>query len=479
MRYILYESTEEHVFDGRKKKKGKETMKKLWRRILILSVMLVMAMSVHAMAKQTQYAAKTISFSSKTKAGWSNQFTVNANTNIGVGINITNKYSGISASVAAQINKRLTYVLENVKTHQQFYLTKHNSSNYFPNTSYEENMTVPAGTYSLGVYYSGSYSFDLYFRIVGEGGIDVPDRIEVLKGTTETIKITQTNSYGDYITIKSCYTDDDDVAEAVRDNSPAPDHPAQVIITAHKLGSTILTVRGSDGSVDQMTILVVKKKSGPTLSDYDLELNAGDTKTIKVNNASGKVTWSTNNSKVATIKQKGKKGYKCQIKAVGHGKAVIKATTTKNGTTYTLACEVVVGRATPNFIIHMTKLVPSKKTVKIKINNKSGAPLYVYKKGLLLDWPDYDDTIRNLTLQNGSTIKIADGKAKTLTFKISGSKLKLDGKTINDFGARIKIKIDGLKYYARCTHDKHLGEYIRTNKLSTDKWQFSYLAYGV
>ena len=454
-------------------------MKKLWRRILILSVMLVMAMSVHAMAEQTQYAAKTISFSSKTRAGWSSQFVVKSNTNITVAIQFYNKWSGLSSSVAAQINKRLTFVLENVRTHQQFYLTKHNSTNYFPNTDYEENMTVPAGTYSLGVYYSGSYTFDLYFRIVGEGGIDVPDRIEIVKGTSETLEISQKNPDGSiyYVKIKSAYTDDDDIAEVTDVNNTKM--PPEIVVRGDGLGQTLLTVKGADGSVDQMTVVVVKKKSSPTLTDYNLDLDAGDTKTIKVNNASGKVTWSTSNSKVATIKQKGTKGYKCQIKAVGHGKATIKATTTKNGVTYTLACKVTVGRATPNFIIYMTKLIPAKKIVKIKISNKCGVPMYVYKKGLLLDWPDYDETIRNLTLQNGSTVKIPDGKGKTLTFKMSGSKLKLDGKTINDFGARIKIKIDRLKYYARCTHDKHLGEYIRTNKLSTEKWQFSYLAYGV
>lgn len=441
--------------------------------------MLVLAMSVHAMAEQTQYAAKTISFTNKTKAGWSSQFVVKANTNIGVAIQFYNKYSGISSSVAAQINKRLTYVLENVKTHQQFYLTKHNSSNYFPNTTYEENMTVPAGTYSLGVYYSGSYSFDLYFRIVGEGGIDVPDRIEIVKGTSETLEISQKNPDGSiyYVKIKSAYTDDDDIAEVTSVNNKTM--PPEIVVRGDGLGQTVLTVKGADGSVDQMTVVVVKKKSSPTLTDYSVDLDAGDTKTIKVNNASGKVTWTTSNSKVASIKQKGTKGYKCKITANGHGKATIKATTTKNGVTYTLACKVTVGRATPNFIIHMTKLIPAKKTVKIKISNKCGVPMYVYKKGLLLDWPDYDETIRNLTLQNGSTVKIPDGKGKTLTFKMSGSKLKLNGKTINDFGARIKVKIDGLKYYARCTHDKHLGEYIRTSKLSTDKWQFSYLAYGV
>ena len=453
-------------------------MKKLWRRILILSVMLVLAMSVHAMAEQTQYAAKTLSFTNKTKAGWSSQFVVKANTNIGVGINII-PYGKLNANVAAQINKRLTYVLENVKTHQQYYLTKHNSTNYFPDTSYEENMTVPAGTYSLGVYYSGSYSFNLYFRIVGEGGIDVPDRIEVVKGTSETIKIDEKDTAGDYIKIKTCYTDDDDIAEATRDNSPLPDDPAEVVITGHKLGSTILTVKGADGSIDQMTVLVVKKKSGPSLNYYNLELDAAGTKTIKVSNASGKVTWTTSNAKAVKIRQKGKKGYKCKLTAVGHGKATIKATTTKNGITYTLACKVTVGRATPNFIISMTKLVPSKKYVKIKINNKSGVPIYVYKKALLLDWPEYEETIRNLTLKNASTVKIEDEKTKTLTFKISGSKLKLDGRKITDFGARIKIKVDGKKYYARCTHDKHLGEYIRTSQLKTEKWLFSYVKYSV
>ena len=92
-------------------------MKRLWRRVLVLSAMLLLAMSVRALAAQTQYSAKTIKFPNQYGGGWSNQFTVYSSTNIAVGINITNAYAG-----AYEINTRLTYILENVNTHVQYKL---------------------------------------------------------------------------------------------------------------------------------------------------------------------------------------------------------------------------------------------------------------------------------------------------------------------------------------------------------------------
>lgn len=451
-------------------------MKTVWRRILILSAILVLAMSAHALADETQYSAKTVYFPNNNyNAGWSNQFTVYANTNISVGINFYNTSSGISNYVAAQINKKLTYVLENVKTGKQYFLTKHIYDNNYQ-TSYEESMLVPAGTYSFGVYYKGSYTFALYFRITGSGGIDVPDKIEIVKGTSETIGISQKNSDGTvyYVPIKSAYVDDEDIAEVTkRDNSSMP---PKLTIKGKAVGTTTLTVKGQNGTVDTMTVAVVKKKSSPTLKSYDVELNAGDTYKNKVNNkASGaKVTWTTNKPKVATVTSNGK------IKGVSHGTATITATTVKNGQTYVLACQVTVNRADPEFIVQMKKIYPAKKKIKITITNKMGVPITVYKKATLLDWPDYDETIRSLQLWGGrKTIKVAANKKKTFYFNIKGGKFSMGNRSITDLGVQFKVKIDGLKYYVRCTHDKHLGEFIRTKNLSTGKWEFSYSAYGV
>ena len=155
-------------------------MKKLWRRVLLLSALFVLAMSVHALADNVQYSAKTVTFPNSYGGGWSNQFSVYSNTNIAVGINI------IQTSMALNeysINSNITYLLENVYTHQKYYLT---DKSYY-SRNYEVHMMIPAGTYSFGVYYSGPYAFNLYFRVTGSTGINVPDELDILLGASETV----------------------------------------------------------------------------------------------------------------------------------------------------------------------------------------------------------------------------------------------------------------------------------------------------
>lgn len=438
-----------------------ETMKRLWRRVLVLSAMLLLAMSVRALAAQTQYSAKTIKFPNQYGGGWSNQFTVYSSTNIAVGINITNAYAG-----AYEINTRLTYILENVNTHVQYKLFAPSNYNY----NYELQQTVPAGTYSFGVYCSGSYSFNLYFRVTGSAGINVPDELEVMVGTTEGIDVTEQNPYGTYyINVKSCISSNKTVATVSKDST----YPYRVNVYGKNQGYATITVYGVDGSTDVMSVHVVSTKTAPTLLDKTLHMGVGDIVENEVLGATAAVTWSSSNTKVARVNADG------QIRAVGVGTATIHAVTRKNSIKYDLACQVTVGQSDPEFIIRITNYLPKKKRVKIRITNQSGAPMTVYSKGAMLTtWPEYTQ-LRTMKMKSGSKVVIKNNQSKKITFNIKGTRLDATYNKLN-LGARVRFTLDGLTYFARCTTDEHLGEYIlKANLANNANWLFSYSQYGV
>ena len=87
-------------------------MKKLLRRVLLMTVLLALAISVHAMADYRLYSARTVKFPNQYGGGWSNQFTLPVRSTVSVQINI----SGNNQSY--YINKGMTYVLQNVSTWQ-------------------------------------------------------------------------------------------------------------------------------------------------------------------------------------------------------------------------------------------------------------------------------------------------------------------------------------------------------------------------
>ena len=395
-------------------------MKRLWRRVLVLSAMLLLAMSVRVLAAQTQYSAKTIKFPNQYGGGWSNQFTVYSSTNIAVGINITNAYAG-----AYEINTRLTYILENVNTHVQYKLFAPSNYNY----NYELQQTVPAGTYSFGVYCSGSYSFNLYFRVTGSAGINVPDELEVMVGTTEGIDVTEQNPYGTYyINVKSCISSNKTVATVSKDST----YPYRVNVYGKNQGYATITVYGVDGSTDVMSVHVVSTKTAPTLLDKTLHMGVGDIVENEVLGATAAVTWSSSNTKVARVNADG------QIRAVGVGTATIHAVTRKNSIKYDLACQVTVGPT----------------------------------------WPEYTQ-LRTMKMKSGSKVVIKNNQSKKITFNIKGTRLDATYNKLN-LGARVRFTLDGLTYFARCTTDEHLGEYIlKANLANNANWLFSYSQYGV
>ena len=444
-------------------------MKKLWRRVLLLSALFVLAMSVHALADNVQYSAKTVTFPNSYGGGWSNQFTVYSNTNIAVGINIIQ--TGMALNEYS-INSNITYLLENVYTHQKYYLT---DKSYY-SRNYEVHMMIPAGTYSFGVYYSGPYAFNLYFRVTGSTGINVPDELDILLGASETVAITRQNAYGTYsVYVSSAKSSSNAVARVTNINNSTT--PSTITVTGVALGTATITITAGDGSTDTMAVRVVSEKTKPTLLDNALNMGVGDVVNNEVIGATQNVTWSSSNKKVATVNNLG--NGRAQIKAVGVGTATIHAKTQKNGVSYDLACKVTVGQTDPDFIIRMTNIYPLKKRVKISITNNSGAPMIVYSAGAqLLEWPGYS-YLRTLKMKSGKKVTINNNKTKKITYTIKGAKIDMTGKTIGDFGVRIKFKIGGRVYFARCCADKHLGEYIQKENLGTGNWLFSSSLYEV
>ena len=88
-------------------------MKKMARRILLMTMFLIMAMSVHAMADYRLYSAKTITLPNKYGGGWSNQFTLPVRSNVLISVNITGN------NQSTYINNGLQFVLQNVSSGQK------------------------------------------------------------------------------------------------------------------------------------------------------------------------------------------------------------------------------------------------------------------------------------------------------------------------------------------------------------------------
>ena len=100
-------------------------MKKLWGRILFLSALIVMMLSVHAFADNTiQYCASTFTFKSRGSQS-STSFTVDARTNITVHVKIYNNSSNLTPYTQT-INNNTNLVLRNTATGEVFYLTDKN-----------------------------------------------------------------------------------------------------------------------------------------------------------------------------------------------------------------------------------------------------------------------------------------------------------------------------------------------------------------
>ena len=435
-------------------------MKKMARRILLMTMLLIMAMSVHAMADYRLYSAKTITLPNKYNGGWSNQFTLPVRSTVSIQINI----SGNNQSY--YINKGMTYFLQNVSTGQRVYLNIPTSEQY--NLMHTLSAVMDAGTYSFGVYYTGNQSFTLRFAVAGAGGINIADSLEVMKGTTEKVNVTRADGNTNFIKIKSAKSSQPGYATVTFDNSTTP--PSITVSGVAINGETgnnppvIITVTGEDGSYDTMRVKVTKYIPAPTLNHKSLTLSAGNIVYNAVENAVADVQWSSSNTSVAKVNQKGR------IKAVGYGKCVIRAKTVSNKKTYDLACTVKVNRTSPNFRAWMVKYNPKTKVIKIKVKNLSKVPMvFSSNNGTLLDY-DTEQKVRQVRLRDSGTVTIPKGKTKTIFIKHKGN--KLNPEDLTKYIAKLYFKQDKRNYYAWIFRQADMGLYAW--KKAPDKLYTSY-----
>lgn len=422
-------------------------MKKIARRILLMTMFLIMAMSVHALADYRLYSAKTITLPNNYGGGWSNQFTLPVRSNVLISVNISEN------NQSTYINNGMQYVLENVSTRQKVYLSIPTASKNKLN--YTLGAVMNAGTYSFGVYYKGNQRFKLRFSVAGAGGINLPDSLEVMKETTEKVNVKRADGGTNYIKIKSVKSSQPGYATVTYNNSTTPPSiTVKGVATNGETGSNppvIITVTGQDGSTDTMRVTVTRFIPAPTLNTKSYTLSAGDKVYNAVENAVSDVEWSSSNTKVAKVNQKGR------IKAIGYGKCVIRAKTVSNKKTYDLACTVKVRRTSPNFRAWTVKYYSKKKVIKIKVKNLSKVPMVFYSKnGTLLDVTT-EKKVKKTRLRSGSTVTIPKGKTKAIYIKHKGAKLK--PADLTKYIAKLYFKQDKRYYYAWIYKKADLGSY--------------------
>ncbi len=118
------------------------------------------------------------------------------------------------------------------------------------------------------------------------------------------------------------------------------------LVTANKVGTTVVTVKTSDGGKTATCTVTVKSSTvsvtGVAISPTSLSLTAGDTydltPTVSPSNATNKaVTWSSSNTSVATVSSDG------TVTAKSAGSATITCTTSDGGKTATCSVTVKAG----------------------------------------------------------------------------------------------------------------------------------------
>lgn len=436
-------------------------MKKLLKRVLLLSAMLVMVMSIHALAATTYDQKVNFQFGRGINTtSWSDTpFILPANTTISVSITLDNTNSGVPVGT---ITRNMTYYLKQADGNTTVNLS---GINYNSATYTLSGTVVTKGKYAFIAEYNPSQIatipfFKLSYTLTGDDGTNLPSELYVAQGTQLTIPVSDTYP------VTNCSSSNNNICTVTADNTALPS-TITVYGSYHYQGSATVYVT-VNGVTKSAIVYVGSTANAPKLYYDNLDLSVGDTSRNHVVNAVSTVTWSSSNTSVATVDANG------VIKAVAVGECNIFATTTYNGTKYKLACKVSVGKVTPEFSARVSKVKRAKRKVYLWVKNYSDEPMTIYRSGgRLLDIKTYA-TVRKLRLQDYSTYKLDPGKQKRFVFYIKGSKIPYGTKY--DFALRFKFKLGGRTYIARAYADSYLSEYILKSNLSKDTWLHAYSA---
>ncbi len=412
-------------------------MKKVLRRVLLLSALLVMAMAFSASADSKTYQAKTMNFTSTNRVSWTNSFSLTTQTQVYVDVSISN-YSGN----VYYINNPLRIELVNVGTGNKYHIPNAGVGyDYRYTTSYTLSMSLPSGTYYLMVSSNSALSFSMYCKVRGVASIDLPESVDIQVGKTKKIEVSDDTTITKVVVGKTSI-----VKLSSYSNKTTP---RTITLKGVSNGSTTVTVYGKDGSVDTMTVNVAE---APVLLYDELSMEAGETIYNAVQNISGStVTWYSTKKSVATVDSKGK------ITAVSGGTATIKAKFSYGGSSYTLKCSVEVAAEIPEFMTCITYVKGSKKTVKIYVKNLSSAPMTILKSGAKMIYMDDYTSGPKCRIKGNKNIVVKPNQTKTIVFKMLSS-----GYTggQDDSYFQYKFKMNGDKYVCRAAEDAVDGVYV-------------------
>lgn len=202
----------------------------------------------------------------------------------------------------------------------------------------------------------------------------------------------------------------------------------KLVIDGLKRGTYKVTFKLENNKKFYMNVEVEAPK--PYIKWYQYELNRGQRFKNKVVNATGKVTWSTTNKKIATVSKNG------TVKAVGNGKCYIVAKC--KGKTY--KCKVIVDILEPNFGAVLYDYNTRNNYFTVKFKNKGKKTLYIVS-GNKVENVDYKSFDRKISLGKKTAIK--PGQTKYVHFRVKGSNTWYN---YEDFTLCYKFVYDGKTY---------------------------------
>lgn len=179
-------------------------------------------------------------------------------------------------------------------------------------------------------------------------------------------------------------------------------------ITAVGAGSTTITASFSyGGATYSETCSVTVREVSVSLSSSSLSMVAGESETLRaITSPSGSsVTWSSNNTGVATVSSSGR------VTAVGSGTANITAEITANGQSYTDTCRVTVEEPSVRL---------SSSSLSMNVGDTETLSASVTPNGSSISWSSSDTSVATVS-SNGRVTAVGGGTASiTASITVGG-----------------------------------------------------------